>query len=118
MATQERFDFARLRIESSAKTFALYPCRVSLGSSPLISLAASGPVTFLTLLIEFAMAFVGGFTADRILSQLSELRVLREYSLDQAGEEHESGSVGAKPRSSNSKRQSSRPGKSRKLRPQ
>ena len=38
----------------------------------------------LTLLIEFLAAFLGGFTADRVLSQLSELRALREHALDQA----------------------------------
>jgi hypothetical protein len=53
----------------------------------LSALAANGMVTFLTLLIELATAFVGGFTADRILSELAELRVLKERPLEPVNKE-------------------------------
>ena len=55
--------------------------------SYLAGMVASGTVTsvtFATLLIEFLTAFGGGFTADRVFSQLSELRVLREFASGQA----------------------------------
>src|SRR5271165_7052745 len=41
MAAQERLYLARLYIEKISQDLALYPCRVSLGSSPLISLAST-----------------------------------------------------------------------------
>jgi hypothetical protein len=63
----------------------------------LSGMAASGTVTFVTLLIEFLTAFVGGFTADRVLSQLSELRALRDHTLDQAAKGHRSDSARTEP---------------------
>jgi len=61
-------------------------CAIFYLIAQLSGMATSGTVTFLTLLIEFLTAFLGGFTADRVLSQLSELRALREHALDQAVE--------------------------------
>jgi hypothetical protein len=63
-------------------------CAIFYLIAQLSAIAANGTVTFLTLLIEFAMAFVGGYTADQVLSQLSELRALRKHALDPAGKEH------------------------------
>jgi hypothetical protein len=63
----------------------------------LAGMAANGTVTFVTLLIEFLTAFVGGFTADQVLSQLSDLRALRDHALDQGAKTHGSGSAGVEP---------------------